>query len=145
VSDIPGDDLNLPPVDGPDADEVFALLDQMEAEEKAADAAAPDAPSSPAERRQHPRTPPHGHVPATITREGAAPARLSVRDLSRSGVGLFSPSPMPEGQLCNLTLEPAGTANASRPALRASCRIASCRLSPDGRYILGLQFLSITR
>lgn len=92
-----------------------------------------------AERRQHPRTQIAGHMPASLTRDGAPLLSVSVRDLSRSGVGLYSPTAIPANSRVTLQF-----VMASKP-VRATCRIASCRADGKGRYILGLQFLQVTR
>lgn len=112
------------------ADDVDALLETIESE---------DAAAGKTDRRRFPRSPATGHVPAVVRRPGSATVRASLRDLSRSGAGLYSPVPLEPGEQVDLELDLHGR------TLRAACRVATCRCGPDGRHILGLEFQAISR
>jgi hypothetical protein len=108
------------------SDEVMALLASLES-------------AGGSDRRRHPRTPAAHHVTAVVRRAGSAPLHAAVRDLSCSGVGIYSPIPMDPDAKLDIQLSPHG-----RP-VQASCRVASCQLNADGRYAIGLEFIQIAR
>ncbi|HZZ43190.1 MAG TPA: PilZ domain-containing protein [Tepidisphaeraceae bacterium] len=92
------------------------------------------------ERRRHPRTSTQNHTPATLRRSGSALIRVTIRDLSCSGAAVHTQSTMDVGEQVELTVEMPG-----KPPLRANCRVAACRLEADGRFVIGLEFLQISR
>ena len=92
------------------------------------------------DRRRHPRVAVQGQVPTTLRRAAGETIEVSMRDLSRSGVGLFAPVPMEPGERVELVCESPG-----RPVLRAMCRVAACRTDEEGRHMVGLEFVEIAR
>jgi c-di-GMP-binding flagellar brake protein YcgR len=111
-----------------DLDQLAALYDQLEAGGMSAD------------RRRHPRTPVHGHLPATVQRPDKQPEAASVKDLSRSGVAIYFPCALTVGDQVVLRFH-----LAAKP-IRANCRVSNCRHDQTtGRYVVGLEFVEVSR
>jgi hypothetical protein len=98
------------------------------------------------ERRRHQRTPVKGNIVATIMRAPAGPGDVrvvpitaSVRDLSRSGIGLSCPRGLRRGEEFDLLV------NLGNGVMRFTCRSCRCRLDDDNRYFIGALFLKIER
>ena len=98
-----------------------------------------DAQTSPAaERRQHPRTFAKGHVPASVEVPGSAPVIVSIRDLSRSGVGIFSPHAI------KLQAQVVVSFRLGARPVRATCKVVNCR-EHEGRFVVGMAFVEVKR
>jgi hypothetical protein len=93
----------------------------------------------PQERREHPRAFAKGHVPATLEIGGAMPVTVSVRDMSRSGIGVIGLILVKAGEQVVVSFRLRGG------AVRARCRVANCREEEGGRYVIGMAFEEVSR
>src|SRR4051812_34930651 len=98
-----------------------ALYDQLDAEVE---------PSK--ERRVHPRTSAKGQVPATRDLPGTPPINAAIRDLSRSGIGVYAPHAIMLGA------QPVVSFYLGDRPVRTTCKIVNCRQTEGGRFIIGM-------
>ncbi len=92
------------------------------------------------ERRRHPRTPAKGKLVTQLERKGGGVAvNAVVRDLSRGGIGLFSPVSLKRAEEFHLKV------NLGSGLLHLKCKVANCRLGDDNRYIIGAHFVIVER
>lgn len=108
-------------------DDLMALYEQLSA-----------VPEPSEERRRHRRTAARGHIPATLEVGAVMPIAVAVRDMSRSGIGVFVPNPIKVGARVTVSFR------LGSGAVRATCRVANCR-EEEGRYVVGMAFVEVSR